>query len=235
MKNPILFASLTFLCSSPVIGQVNSKVHELCSQVKDYAGCVKTHNTTTEPVDGEECWGGRGKVLCLSGNGLDYLGMPKIPGTFYWINPQGWIWYYVANMEAIRLTGKLHTAFYQIPHKGESRYIANRTFIRRLERGSSGTPSSSTAIGNSRTDCTANNLGSTINCTTTPAARINFPGKPAVSPGVVVWDTSDVYDCKDKTKAVYRDGRLWINWKKINELPEECQAPERLPTLKMKL
>ena len=39
---PLLIAIAVGLLAGPVMAQVNPKIHKLCSEAKDYAGCVKT-------------------------------------------------------------------------------------------------------------------------------------------------------------------------------------------------
>ena len=44
----LLISSAALLLAFPAMAQVDPKIHKLCSEVKDYAGCVKTIGTLTE-------------------------------------------------------------------------------------------------------------------------------------------------------------------------------------------
>lgn len=43
-----LLVSATVLLTTPALGQVDPKIHKLCAETKDYAGCVKTQTGKTD-------------------------------------------------------------------------------------------------------------------------------------------------------------------------------------------
>ena len=84
-----------------------------------------------------------------------------------------------------------------------------------------GTLGSSTTIGSAQTDCYG--YGNHVNCITTPAPKLNIPGR-ASTPGVVkTASVAWVYDCVDKTIGSYIGGKLKGKWKKISMTDGACR------------
>ena len=84
-----------------------------------------------------------------------------------------------------------------------------------------GTLGSSTTIGSAQTDCYG--YGNHVNCITTPAPKLNIPGR-ASTPGVVkTASVAWVYDCVNKTIGSYIGGKLKGKWKKISMTDGACR------------
>ena len=222
----ILLAPLFLAVSLPAFAEVDSKIHKLCIEAKDYAGCVRSMKGETgssDIIEAEKCWGSGLNRTCLAKEGLDQFGMPKIVDWLYQNKPSGMIDYVEADIEAIRETGKRVHKFVFIPHKGQKRYFGLRTVRRWRYNAQSGTPSTSTVIGSASTNCNA--YGTSINCTSNPAPTIRIPGTPPRPGGIASQAGVTVYDCKDKTMGVYMNGKNLHKWVKSNLIPNCSDIP----------
>ena len=105
-----------------------------------------------------------------------------------------------------------------VPHKNRKRYVAIGFRYRYYQSPTAGSPGSSTTIGSAQTNCYG--YGSHVNCTTTPPAQINIPGRAPAPGGVRTFTVAWVYDCVDKTIGSYIDGKLKGKWEKYLLLME---------------
>lgn len=220
---------------APLLAEVDQKTHEKCSTVADYAGCVKANQASSQKSSKEDCWSDQeGKVYCLTGKGLDMLGLPKILGTIYRIS-DGLIFYYEADVKASKAKNKPEFIAYRIGRGSEEpRYLAMRAFVRQIDRGSPGTPPRSVTFGPARTECISSGLGTSISCSTQPAPTLLIPGQPATASGVATDLMVTVYDCKDGTKANYFNGKRHKKWFRTGYY-DRCSTINDLPILEMDL
>jgi hypothetical protein len=230
------FATIGLVLPPPLLAEVDQKTHDKCSMVADYAGCVKVNQASSQKESKEDCWSDQeGKGYCLSGKGLDMLGLPKILGTLYRISRGGLIFYYEADAEATKAKDKPEFVAYRVERRDEEpRYLAMRAFVRQRVSGSAGTSSRLVAFGSAQTECITSGLGSSISCSTQPAPTLVIPGQPATAAGVATDLMVTVYDCKDGTKAEYFNGKRHKSWRKTAYY-DRCSTIQNLPTLKMDL
>lgn len=195
-----------------------------CNDARDYEGCVKVKSGQTSASNSAEtCKSG----WCKSKGGIDKFGMSKPIG--FWYKEIGPTIYY-RDIENIK----------RVPHNGNSsRYLAMNGLYTYYQDPISATPGTYTNIGSARTSCTgstySSNLTTSINCTSTPAPQIYTPGRSATSGGGRSKIVDEVYDCKDKTKGIYFNGKLEGKWHKSNSLAFLCKRASQLPIRRMKL
>ena len=162
----ILLAPLLLAVSLPAFAEVDSKIHKLCIEAKDYAGCVramKGSNKELAETTAEKCWGSGLDITCLAESGVDRLGLPKIAGWFYNETAEGILIYTEADLNYIRsnqdqghtseMNGMPHYKYYFIPHKGQKRYIALNQVERMYDKGQLATPSTNITLGTAQTNC----------------------------------------------------------------------------------
>lgn len=144
-----------------------------------------------------------GRYCTVTTKGKDDFGLPK---------PMGWRY---IKQDAGRSILYFRLPPIRIPHKGEdTRYIGFRQVLRLYKNPKAGTSGSFIGPGTAYTNCT--DYGSSINCTTTGSAPNYIPGKAADPGGVKSYNLVTVYDCKEDTHALYRDGIISQRWKKYS-------------------
>lgn len=237
MNRLLLLGATAFLAGPAKAESITDKVHNTCKDTKDYMGCVimqvngvqKTANTA------EECWKGTNTDtrFCIAGEGSDGFGLPKKEGWIYATTDGGTIVYTEWNGKDRTASGRPIPMPYQVPHKGEVRYIAFRSFLRTYSEPTAGTPGYTNTIGTAQTNCYG--YGASMNCTTTPATKIFVPGVPATAGGVKTVPYVSVFDCQEDTEATYRNGKLQGNWKKSNKKSTFCKNISDYPELDFKL
>lgn len=230
----ILLAPLFLAVSLPAFAEVDSKIHNLCIEAKDYSGCVKSMkgDTTTKGVD--QCWGRGLRRFCLAKGGNDIFGMPKIVDWLYDYDENGNIMYYETSLQGRRDNGRPDFKRYFIPHKGQKRYYGIRFIFRRSFAANPGKSSTTTVIGSDKTNC--NSYGSSVYCKTTPAQSITIPGKTASPGGIDSVSGLYVFDCKEKTRGFYINGESRRAWKKLTTIPKCSDIPfDKFEVLNYKL
>jgi len=222
----------------PALAEVDPKIHKLCIEAKDYAGCVKSMNSQSESANAtsetdEKCWGNGLERICLAKGGMDNLGMPKLIGWFYQYGAGGNIQYYEADLERTMSLNEPKFKRYFIPHKGQKRYIGLKSVNRVFVNAKPGYSGSSTTIGSASTSCST--YGGQTFCNTTPALTINIPGRSSQPAKIDTAEGLIVSDCKEQTVGVYfREGK-GVKWHK--QTSEACSdIPfEELEVLNFKL
>ena len=189
----ILLTPLLLAASLPAFAEVDSKIHKLCIEAKDYAGCVramKGSNQESAEIIAEKCWGTGLKRSCLAESGVDRLGLPKITGWFYNETAEGILIYTEANLSHLRSSkdpghtsefdSMPHYKYYFIPHKGQKRYYALNQIERMYDKGQVATSGTNLTFGTAQTNCSSSNysVGSmvtgNINCKSNPAPSFNI-------------------------------------------------------------
>lgn len=168
------------------------KRHKECLEAKDYEGCMrfKSDNNQRRGTN-DECVD---NICIVKSNEVDIYGLPKPMGWRYMLMDDGRIFYF--------------SKLYRVLHKGQqSRYIAIKRITRYYQSPKSG--SSGTLIGGSATStsCIGNNGG--INYTTTGSSPAYIPGRSATPGGISSTAFTTVYDCKDNTYALYKNGKFF--------------------------
>ena len=190
--------------SLPVLAQSLDKAdaHSQCLEARDYEGCIRAKTSPTTNNAQDECKA-NGQYCTVTTRGVDDFGLPKPMGWRYIKQDSGSSILYF-RMPPIR-----------IPHKGEdTRYIGFRQVLRFYKNPKAGTPGNLVGGGSAYTNCTG--YGSSINCTTTGQSPNYIPGKAAEPGGVRSYNLVRVYDCKDDTHALYRDGKISQRWEKYS-------------------
>jgi len=227
-----------FFLAVPSYAEVDPILHEKCSSASDYAGCVKANTVGVADRDQEECISANGNTTCVAKPGIDRLGLPKKAGWKYFVDNKG-------NIHYIEITGERFSDgdwlsnWYQVPHKGQERYVARRRVVSTTYSGKSGTPGRIQSFGGSRTTCnTYSPYGSGMTtCYTSPPVQTYIPGTAGTPGGVEQLSFIEVQDCKDRTVALYRDGKLFQGgWVKMSGEPSPaCSRMTTLPVMDMDL
>ena len=195
---PILFALTCFPLKAYSESKINPKAHAACLDAKDYSGCVNSFtNGIQQGSPNEKCWISGQQKRCLAGQGSDRFGMPKIASSIYEFTEDGGIRYYIWDGKTIDKNKNPSPTVFSVPHKNQKRYVAIGFRLRYYQPPLAGTPGSSTTIGTAQTDCYE--YGNHVNCTTTPAPKLNIPGRASTPGGVKTASVAWVYDCVDKT------------------------------------
>ena len=228
-----------------VAQSVNQEIHKRCLEAKDYAGCVKSNagNSPARAGDAAETQDSATVEKCSAGNvcvakpGMDQLGLPKLVG---------WVYRYWSSSNVVRYWQMPPR---RVPHKGQSdRYVALDYVEHYYQQPVAATPGRYIEITPKKKTCIPKYGGGTwINgqwkprpagqtCTTTAATKSWVPGTPAVVGGPRSRSWVQVFDCKDKTKAQYVNGRLKGNWPSMNRGDSGfCLNSSELKVLNMKL
>ena len=224
---------------------VHQEVHNLCLEAKDYAGCVQSNGGQSPAGMGgldqnqdsglkENC---SADNVCVAKPGTDQLGFPKVVGWTYKYWPSSNVVQYW-RMPPMR-----------VPHKGQpDRYVALNYIEHYYQQPIAATQGYYVEISPKKKTCLPTFGGGTwINgqwkpnpagktCTTTEAQKSWVPGTPAVEGGPRSRSWVQVFDCKDKTKAQYVNGRLRGNWPSMNGGDRKfCLGRSELKILDMKL
>ena len=240
---PLSFASPK--ASVLVAQSVNQEIHKLCLEAKDYAGCVQSNGgkaparagaaaESKDSVRSEECSAGN---VCVAKPGSDQLGLPKVVGWSYKYWPSSNVVQYW-KMPPRR-----------VPHKGQpDRYVAIDFVEHYYQQPIAATPGHYQEITPKKKTCIPTFGGGIwVNgqwkptpagqtCTTTAATKVWVSGTPAVPGGPHSRSWVQVFDCKDKTKAQYVNGRLRGNWPSMNGGDNDfCLDRSELKALGMKL
>ncbi|UPH90527.1 hypothetical protein [Synechococcus sp. NB0720_010] len=214
----------------PVRKSSKKDSHTQCLQAKDYEGCMR-FNSSMKTVEAErdDC---DGKLCIIKTKGVDVYGLPK---------PVGWMSYQADD-------GRLFyfSRTYRIPHHGQqTRYVGFKRITRYYKSPKGG--SSGTFIGNSTSSTNCSGYGGSISCTTSGNSPTYIPGTSSTPGGVSSTYFEDIYDCKDDTNAAYKNGKLWIGWRKgqaetdlfADLLKKTCDKGSKyiqeLPTLNIKM
>lgn len=240
-KKPAKALPLALLVAPQVLlvaanAEVDPAIHSKCASVSDYAGCVKANTVGVADDDKEECFTEGGLTACIAKAGVDRLGLPKRVGWKYFTDGKGAIHY-------LEITGEKNTdgdwpsAWHQVPHKGQTRYIARRHVISTTYSGTAGTPGRMQNFGGGQTTC--NTYGAygrgVTSCYTSPPIQTYIPGTAGTPGGVEQLDLVEVRDCKDNTLAMYRDGKLFeAKWIKTDPMPA-CSRISTFPVMNMSL
>ena len=207
----------------------NTSMHTKCTEAKDYEGCMKFQSNLSNKKNGlweTDCT----KKLCQPEEvtqSTDNLGMKILKGFYFKEDPvMRYAFYYdLDNLYAVEAKGEY------------GRFYHSRSVVRFYSKGFEGY---SAITGGGITNCST--YGSSIDCTTTNPIVTNIPSKPA---GIRQNRIDYIYDCKDKTVAVYEENKLkkwedklgkkrkWHNWndfktpwlrseKKLNILEGVC-------------
>ena len=170
----------------------SSSNHEKCLKASDYKGCMDFQQNKNQPVvkkkkkDCTEEWCSPKEIT----QETDNLGMKIIPNFFFLDNP-----------EDMSARYKDFFNLYKVKANGEyGRFFQQREIYRVFTKGYSGYSSLS---GGGNTNCFS--YGSSIDCSTSMPSLVNIPGKSA---GVEQIKIDLIYDCLDKTTAIYWDNKL---------------------------
>ena len=231
--------------SAHVAQSVSQEIHKRCLAAKDYKGCVQSNSgkgsaragDATEAEDSgrsERCSAGN---VCVAKPGTDQLGLPKVVGwTYkYWPSSNVVTYWQVPPM--------------RVPHKGQpDRYVAMNYVEHYYQQPVAAKPGHYQEITPKKKTCTPTYGGGIwVNgkwkqkpagqtCTTTAATKVWVAGTPAVPGGPQSRSWVQVFDCKEKTKAQYINGRLRGNWPKMNRGEKSvCLNRSELSVLNMKL
>ena len=241
----VVLSSSSHEASVLVAQVVNQEVHNLCLEAKDYAGCVQSNGGQSHAGMGgsgqnqdsglkENC---SADNVCIAKPGTDQLGFPKVVGwTYkYWTSSNVVQYWKVPPM--------------RVPHKGQpDRYVALNYIEHYYQQPITATAGYYVETSPKKKTCLPTFGGGTwINgqwkpnpagktCTTTEAQKSWVPGTPAVEGGPRSRSWVQVFDCKDKTKAQYVNGRLRGNWPSMNGGDSEfCLGRSELKVLDMRL
>lgn len=200
--------------------KIESSSHDQCLDARDYEGCIKVKSGVVK-IQKPKC---DDKGRCLANGEIDKNGN---------LLPKGW-WCDQPNTSIYECFDR--NSISRVPHKGQqSRYLAVKSVQYKYNNARAGTAGSTSQIGSSQTNCTG--YGAMINCTTTPPITITTPGSAGTPGGWSRFLTHQVYDCKDKTAALYFRGKPKGNWVKLSteRTGELCKRAESLPVKNMKL
>lgn len=175
----------------------NTSIHKKCTEAKDYEGCMQYQSNLSNKKNllfETDCT----KKLCRPEEvtqSTDNLGMKIIKGFYFKEDPvMRYAYYYDLDN------------LYRVNSKGEyGRFYHSRSVVRFYSKGFEGYTG---ITGGGITNCST--YGSSINCTTTNPIVTNIPSK---APGIRQNTIDHIYDCKDKTVAVYEDNKIkkWEN------------------------
>lgn len=231
----LIASSCAHLATPWARAEVDPQVHGACLKAADYMGCVNVHTYGVERTERneEQCdtFG-----TCIAGKGDDRHGLPKITGWKYITKEDGVVIYYEATGET--RDGRLESRFYLIPHKNGKRYVGRKAVAHYYDQGAAATSGYTTSYGGGNTTCSSyGGYGSAQTfCNTSQPIRTYIPGSPGRPAGARSLSAVEVWDCRDKTKAIYEDGkRLRGNWEKNSVLPWACNEINSLPTLAIPL
>ena len=241
----VVLSSSSNEASVLVAQSVNQEIHNRCLEAKDYAGCVQSNSGqfpagmggSDESRDSglkENC---SADNVCVAKPGTDQLGFPKVVG---------WKYKYWPSSNAVRYW-KMPPM--RVPHKGQpDRYVALNYIEHYYQQPIAATAGYYVETSPKKKTCLPTFGGGTwINgqwkpnpagktCTTTEAQKSWVPGTPAVVGGPRSMSWVQVFDCKDKTKAQYVNGRLRGNWPSMNGGDNHfCLDRSELKALDMKL
>ena len=241
----VVLSSSSNEASALVAQSVNQEIHNRCLEAKDYAGCVQSNSGqfpagmggSDESQDSglkENC---SADNVCVAKPGTDQLGFPKVVG---------WNYKYWPSSNAVRYW-KMPPM--RVPHKGQpDRYVALNYIEHYYQQPIAATAGYYVETSPKKKTCLPTFGGGTwINgqwkpnpagktCTTTEAQKSWVPGTPAVVGGPRSMSWVQVFDCKDKTKAQYVNGRLRGNWPSMNGGDKDfCLDRSELKALDMKL
>ena len=201
--------------------------HKACLEAKDYEGCIRVKekgvSTASENGDSskEYC---EESGWCIAKAGRDRFNLIKKTGWMYKEFDDGDILY-------------VNPTIKRIPHSSSSsRYLGQEQVFRYYSEPRVGSSSTTTTIGSAQTRCTG--YDSYISCTTTPPAQITMPGTKRSAGGNRSIYRVLVVDCKDKTQALYVNGRVLGKWKKANlygDIYRQCSRASEAPPLYMSL
>ena len=187
-----LLTSLLVLLSSPIKSEVKDANHEKCIQAADYEGCMQFNSSLkqkNQTVIETDCT----KKLCKPHEitqETDNLGMKILKGFYFQEDPteRNAMYFDLDNL-------------YKVNSKGEyGRFFHARSLIRFYSKGFEGY---SSLVGGGVTNCST--YGSSINCTSKRPRLINIPAKEA---GPRQNKLDFIYDCKDKTVAVFEENKI---------------------------
>jgi hypothetical protein len=230
----ILAAFFSGLGVAGVHAEISPEIHEKCLKASDYTGCVEVQvNGVRTSESTEEMCDASGH--CLAKKGEDRLGLPKVEGWKYRVYPDGTVMYVEIQSPTVIEGGEFKSKFYQIPHKGQRRYVGRRMVIHWYDHGAAATSGHTISSGGGSTTC--NSYGTSIQCNTTPGINTYIPGSAGRPAGPRSVSSLQVADCRDGTWAQYENGtRLRGDWKKIpGELPWACNEMDTLPVLQIRL
>ena len=170
----------------------DTSIHSKCINAIDYQGCMKyqsSQQNKNKIFSESNCI----EKLCSPDEvtqSTDNLGMKIIKGFYFREDP---IERYAMYLDLDNL--------YEVNSKGDyGRFFHARSVIRFYSKGFEGY---SSLIGGGVTNCST--YSSSINCTTRRSRLINIPAKEA---GPRQNKLDFIYDCKDKTVAVFEENKI---------------------------
>lgn len=206
--------------SSAKATHISLDIHSKCTESRDYKGCVDAHSGSSSALQksDETCF--EDGKWCIAQKGIDRTGLPKRVG-----------WLYTEENNSIVYYSRTH----KIKHKGGyGRYVGNYYKYHYYDAGATGTAPIQTSIGMAQTRCDTWGGFGTITCQTRPAPVITIPGRQGRQPGYRTSQGFLVYDCVDKTRGTYQNGKLIGNWQKFNPDsigPEKCADIKKRPAM----
>ena len=194
MKRLLFFALSVSLTSQPVLAQVDSEIHALCIDAKDYSGCVNLNtNSKKSPIDSKE--------------NRDILGKKVIKGWISYEAPAGKSVSYLSPETIKKL--EVRSAF----GRYFEFYYLQRDYIPPV-------PAKQGYYGQLKPEETTCEWKSGKRyCTTYPASRTWYPGTPGQPESVKEEESMAIVDCKDRTAKWSESNRSWRN-----KLPYFIQA-----------
>ena len=184
MKRLIFFALSVSLTSQPVLAQVDSDIHALCIDAKDYSGCVNLNKNSE-------------KILKASKEERDILGEEIIKGWISYEAPAGKSVSYV-NPETIKklMVRSTFGRYFQFSY-------LQRDYVPPV-------PAKQGYYGPWKPEETTCEWKSGKRyCTTYPASRNWYPGTPAQQESVKEEESLAIVDCKDRTAKWSKSNRSW--------------------------
>ncbi len=187
---------------------VDSELHKLCIDVKDYEGCIRVHSgqSNNEQIE-------------ANGTDLDFLGMPKI---------QGWV---INEVPQKNVVTYINPKISKVKVRGVyGRYFHIERVVRFYQNPKAATTGYSTTLGSSQTNCYSYSENS-IDCTTKAPTTIDVPGKPAVPGGIRQFYYDYIVDCAEGTLAAHVNGKVNSGWSSVRGTFAESYSKQLCPDI----
>ena len=194
MNRLLYFALSVSLTSQPVLAQVDSEIHALCIDAKDYSGCVNLNKNSEKKSEAPK-------------EKTDILGKTIIRDWILYEAPLGKSVSYLSPETIKKL--KVRTTFGRY---FEFSYL-QRDYVPPV-------PAKQGYYGPLKPEeTTCEWKGGKRYCTTYPASRTWYPGTPMQPESVKEEESLAIVDCKDRTAKWSESNRSWRN-----KLPYFIQA-----------
>lgn len=201
--------------------------HKECLKAADYEGCIRVNtsglssSSVKKEPEKEYC---EDSGWCLAKEGRDRFNLKKKAGWMYKEFDDGDILY-------------VNPVIKRIPHNSfSSRYLGQEQVFRYYSEPKAGSLPTTTTIGTAQTQCSS--YDNYISCKTTPPTQIKIPGTKGSAGGNRSINRVLVVDCKDKTQALYVNGRVLGKWERVNlngGIYRQCSSASEAPPLYMSL